>query len=303
MTLPHLLLALAAVLVWGMNYMAIAWGLRDLTPLLLAALRFTFAAVPLVLFLPRPRVPLRLLAAYSACMFVLEFALLYGGIKAGVPAGIAPLVMQLQVFITMALALGFLGERPRPLQWAGAAIGFAGIALVGLHMPSRSSLLGFTMVLGAALAWALGNHLTKLIGRVDPLALVVWCSLLTVPALLAASVWLDGPAALRRCAALFTWRDLALVLFQAYAATLFGFTVWSFLLRRYPAALVAPLSMLVPVVGMGLGAPLLGEPVTAWKVGAAALVLGGLWVNHWASFRAAPGPAGRRDLLSGPTLH
>jgi O-acetylserine/cysteine efflux transporter len=302
MTLPHLLLALATVLVWGLNYVVIAWGLRDLTPLLLAALRFALAAVPLVLFLPRPRIPLRLLAAYTICMFVLEFALLYGGIKAGLPAGIAPMVMQLQVFMTMVLALGFLGERPRPLQWAGAGIGFAGIALVGLHMPSRASLLGFAMVLGAALAWALGNHLIKLIGRVDPLALMVWCSLFAVPALLAASACLDGPAALRRCAALFTWRALALVLFQAYAATLFSFSAWAFLLRRYPAATVAPLSMLVPVVAMGLGAPLLDEPVTAWKVAAGVLVLAGLAVNHWAPPRAAPGPAARRNMLPGASL-
>jgi O-acetylserine/cysteine efflux transporter len=290
MTFLHLLLALGTVLVWGINYVSIAWGLRDLPPVLMASLRFWLAAVPLVLFWPRPKAPFRLLAGFTGSMFGLEFVFLYGGIKVGMPAGLAALVLQLHVFLTMGLALVFLGERPRAVQWVGAAIGFAGVAVVGWHMPTRNSLTGFGMVALASLAWALGNFFTKKIGPVDPMALVAWCSLMAAPALLGVAAVLEGPAAFRQAAAQFSWRTLAVLVFQAYLATLFAFTGWSYLMRRYPAATVAPLSMLVPVFSMAAGAVFLGETITWWKGAAVVLVLGGLALNQTAASERAASP-------------
>ena len=283
MTVPHLLLALGTVMAWGLNYVAIGWGVRDVPPMLLAALRFTCAAVPLVLVVPRPRLPFRRLARSTLTMFVLQFGLLFTGIRLGLPAGLSSLVTQVQVFMTMGIATGFMGERPRAGQWAGAAIAFAGIALVGLNMNSRTSLAGFGLALAAAQAWSLANLVTKRMGPVDPLALVAWCSLFSVPVLLGASMVLEGPGALRWFWLHCTWATVGSILFQAYGATLFGFTAWCFLLRRYPASLVAPMSMLVPVFGMAGGAAVLGEPLTAWKAAAATLVLAGSALNQWAA--------------------
>ncbi|MGA2080606.1 MAG: EamA family transporter [Holophaga sp.] len=280
MTPLHFLLALGTVMVWGVNYVAIAYGLRDLPPVFMAAVRFGMAAVPMVLFWPRPRAPLRYLAGYTASMFVAEFVLLYTGIKAGMPAGMAALVMQLHVFLTLALALVLLGERPRPAQWAGAAIAFAGVAVVGWHMPTRGSFAGFGMVVAASLCWALGNHFTKKIGPVDPLAMSVWCGVAAAPALLAVSALLEGPAAIRYGIHQFSLRTLAALLFQAYVATLFAFSGWCYLMRRYPAATIAPLSMLIPLFSMASGAVFLGEPITLWKGASAVLVLAGLALNQ-----------------------
>ena len=66
------------------------------------------------------------------------------------------------------------------------------------------------------------------------------------------------------------------VLFQAYAATVFCFGAWSYLMHRYPTATVAPFSLLVPVFGMLSGVLFLGEPMVWWKGVAALLVVGGL---------------------------
>jgi O-acetylserine/cysteine efflux transporter len=286
MSPAHFLLALATVVIWGCNYVVIAWGLRDLPPVLLAVARFGLAAFPLVLFLPRPKLPWRTLAGYALFMFALQFGFLFAGIKAGLPAGLASLVIQLQVFATMGLAMLFLGDRPRPAQWAGATVALAGIALVALHLPSRASLLGFALVVGSALAWGMGNILTKRQGQADPLALVAWSSLLAVPLLLAAALGLEGPAALGHALARSSWTTLGLVLYQAYPTTLFGFAAWSYLLRRYPTSTVAPFSLLVPMCGMTAGWLFLGEPMAWWKLTAAGLVLGGLGLNQ-----SGPGPA------------
>jgi O-acetylserine/cysteine efflux transporter len=283
MPLPHLLLALAVAVVWGFNYVAIGLGLHDMPPLFLAGFRFLLAAVPLVFLRPLPRVPMRLFAGYTFFNFVVQFMFLFCGIKAGLPAGTASMVMQLHVFITMGLALAFRGEHPRPVQWLGAAIGFAGVAVVGLHMTTRASLLGFGMGCVAMLGWALGNDLTKRIGPVDLMALLAWSSLCAAPVLLGTALALEGPAALGPAVAgLFSRHGLGPLLYQAYGANLFGFWAWAWLLRRHPAAVVAPWSMLVPVVSMIGGALCLGEPLTPWKCLAGVLVLGGLSLNQMA---------------------
>lgn len=281
MTLPHYLLAFAVALTWGLNYVAIGLGLHGIPPMLLAVFRMVLSAVPLVFLKARPRLPWRLLAAYAFCNYVVQFAFLFGAIRAGLPAGTASMVMQMHVFITMGMALAFRGERPRGLQWLGAAIGFAGVAVVGLHMTTRSSLLGFGLGFVAMLGWALGNDLAKRMGPVDLIALVAWCSLFAAPVLLGAALVLEGPGALLPAARnLFTWKGIGPLLYQAYAANLFGFWAWSWLLRRHPAAVVAPWTMLVPVVSMVGGALFLGEPLTGWKCLAAVLVLGGLGLNQ-----------------------
>jgi O-acetylserine/cysteine efflux transporter len=69
------------------------------------------------------------------------------------------------------------------------------------------------------------------------------------------------------------------VLWQAVGNTLFGYGAWAWLMARYPAATVSPMALLVPVFGIGASALLLSESLPVWKLGAAALVIGGLALN------------------------
>ena len=81
-----------------------------------------------------------------------------------------------------------------------------------------------------------------------------------------------------------TW---AVVLWQSVGNTMFGYGVWAWLLARYPAATVAPLSLLVPVFGFAASALILGEPLQGWKIGAGLLVMAGLAVNlFWGKTRS-----------------
>jgi O-acetylserine/cysteine efflux transporter len=111
----------------------------------------------------------------------------------------------------------------------------------------------------------------------------VWASavaaLLMVPVALVA----DGPRYIWTTVATMKAAAWGGVLFQAGATTLLAFGIWAWLLRRHPAALVAPFTLLVPVVGMSCAVLLLGEPITWWKLAGAALVLGGLGLNVLAS--------------------
>ncbi len=273
-------LVLLVVTIWGSNFVVIKLGLRGMPPLLFTSLRFLFAAFPLVFIRKRPSIPFGLLLAWGTAQFAIQFALLFVGIKLGMPAGLASLVIQLQAFFTIALAWGVLHERVRTLQIAGALVALLGMAVVARHLEQPSTLYGLLMVLGAALSWATANILTKRIGRVDPIALAAWGSLVAFPPLAALSLLIEGPgvivSALRGMDA-WSW---AAVFFQSYPNTLFGFGVWSMLMRQHAAAELAPYTLLVPAVGMICAAIVLGEPLQSWKIGAGVLVLTGLAINQ-----------------------
>ncbi len=274
-----ILLALVTVIIWGFNFLVIKIGLQGLPPILFTALRFTFAALPMVFFIKRPAVPWKLLAGYAMFQFALQFTLLFSGMKLGLPPGLASLVIQLQAFFTIGLAMLVLGERPLPSQLLGALIALSGMVLVALNLESTATVIGFLMVVGGGFSWAVANIFTKKIGVINPLALVVWGSLLASPPLLIASAFIEGPTAWAAAAAQLNWVSVGAVLFQSYPNTILGFGIWSVLMRKYPTATVAPFTLLVPVTGMLSAAILLGEPLQWWKITAGMLVLSGLALN------------------------
>lgn len=277
--LPHALLALAVVAVWGSNFVVIALALAKLPPLLLATLRFTCAFLPGALLLPRPRVPLATLAGYGVAIGVGQFALLYLAMTRFLSPGLASLILQTQAFFTIGIALVVLRERVLAHQLAALALAAGGIIWIGAHTGGDATPLGLALGLFAALGWAAGNVIAKRARPDDMLAFTVWSSAFAVPPLLALSVAFEGAPAIEtglRAADGWTW---AAVLFQGWGNTLFGYGAWNWLLQRHTVATIAPLSLLVPVVGMAGSAWLLGEPLPAWKLGAAALVVSGLALN------------------------
>jgi O-acetylserine/cysteine efflux transporter len=274
-----LILALLVVTVWGLSFIAIRWGVDEVAPLLMTALRYIFAALPAMFFVRRPNVPSRVLVAYGLAIGVGQFGLLFVAVKLGMPPGLGSLVVQLQVFFTMGLAVAFLGERPKPVQWLGAVVAFGGIGVIGFERLEGAALLPLLMVVGAAFFWGAGNTITKQAGKIDMLGFVVWSSLVPPLPLLVLSLLLEGPGAISSAVANITWLGAGSLLFMAWCATLFGFGTWSVLLARYPAGLVAPFALLVPISGIGGAALLLGETISGLEIAGSLLVFAGLLLN------------------------
>ncbi len=281
MQATDILLALLTVTIWGFNFVVIKVGLGSFPPILFSALRFTFAALPLVFFIKRPAIPWHMLIAYGLFQFAVQFSLLFCGMKLGFPAGLASLVIQLQAFFTIGLAVVILGERPRIAQLLGAFIALTGMVVVATHINATATLVGFVFVVIAGLSWASANIVTKRMGKVNPLSLVVWGSLIAIPPLLLVSYLLEGTSSWAIAANNVTWLSAGTILFQAYPNTILGFGIWAILMRKYPTATIAPFSLLVPVVGMLSAALVLGEPLEWWKIVAGALVLAGLVLNQF----------------------
>ncbi len=174
MSARDILAAVSVAIVWGLSFIAIKVGVGETSPLMLAALRFLFAAIPMVFFLAPPKAPAWAVALYGLLIGVGQFGLLFIAIHQGFPVGLASLVIMAQVFFTILLAWAFLAESPSRVQIVGAAVGFIGMAVIGSERLAGASLGPFLLVILAAGFWGLGNVLAKSVGKVDMLAFTVW---------------------------------------------------------------------------------------------------------------------------------
>jgi O-acetylserine/cysteine efflux transporter len=271
-----LLLALAVVFVWGINFVVIEVGLEGVPPLLLSALRFFFAAVPAIFVLGKPRVPWRYVVGVGLALGVAKFGLLFIAMDHGVPAGLASLVLQSQVIFTVLFAIAVLRERPRRAQLAGIVVACVGLALIILDSELATPVGALLLVIAAAVFWGVSNTITRHAKPADTLRFMIWVSAVAVVPLLVLSALTEGVRSDVDALRGMSLSDAGAIAYLAYAATLFGFGLWGYLLRQYDASTVAPFSLLVPVVGMAAAWVLRGEAVGLQQGIAAVLIIGGM---------------------------
>lgn len=284
----HVALAVAVAVLWGLNFLAIHYSLEHFPPLFLVGLRFLVLAIPALLLVPRPDVPARWLIGYGLGFGTLQFAGLYLGMAAGFPTGLASLVLQASAPFTVVLGVLLIGERLTSRRAVGVSIAVAGLALVGFSRGGSTSWLPFLLVVLGAFGWALGNLASRKAQADKPLHLILWMSVVPPLPMFALSLLVEGPAQIGTAvstslsaAALPAWFGL---LYTVVAGTIIGSGIWVWLMTRHPAGVVAPFSMLVPVVGIAAAALVLGERPSLLELVGGALVVGGVL---WGARRAA----------------
>ncbi len=262
MSIKDLCLALCIIFAWGLNFVVIKLGVAEIPPLLLAGLRFSVVAFPALFFIRAPRIPLKWLIAYGMSISFGQFALLFLSIHLGMPAGLTSLLLQAQAFFTLWLGHSLLKEKIQRHHYAGMAIAVLGILLLAVesHTGSKTDLpmIPLLLVFAAALSWAYGNICNKVIvqqHQVNPMSLVVW-------SLQHAHV-----------------HQIFVVGYLAFIATIMGYGLWGYLLSKYPTSIIAPLTLLVPVVGLITAAIFLGEHLSINQMLATAVIISGLVIN------------------------
>ena len=294
----HVLLAVGVAVVWGINFLAIHASLEQFPPLFLVALRFGVMAIPTLLFVPRPKVPLRWLIGYGLGFGTLQFIGLYLGMAAGFPAGLASLVLQSSAPFTVLLGALLLRERVSGRAALGVAIAVMGLVLVGVTRATSGSWWPFLLVVLGGLGWALGNLAARQAAAPKPLHLTMWMSVVPPLPMLALSLAFEGPdriasslATSLTAAAVPAWIGLG---YTVLIGTVLGSGVWVWLMSRHPAGRVAPFSMLVPVSGLTTAWLVLGETPQPLELLGGALVIGGVL---WASLRRAPAPEPQPEVV------
>lgn len=285
----HLLLSALVAVLWGINFVVIDVGLRHFPPLLFAALRFVFVAVPAIAFVPRPPVRWRWLLAVGLLMGFGQFGLLFIGMSMAMPAGLSSLVLQAQAVFTLVFGAALLGER---LGWhvvVGTLLASAGIAVIGLASSGSIPVPALLLVVAAAASWGAANICTRVAKPPPGVGLLVWSSIVPPVPLLGLSLLVEGRSRVTHALATPDAAALGALAFVVVVATLFCFGAWTSLLGQYPAGTVAPYALLVPVAGMGSAWVVLGERPGPAQVAGSLVVLAGLAVVTWATARRASG--------------
>jgi O-acetylserine/cysteine efflux transporter len=275
MNLRDSLLAALVATVWGFNFVVIDWGMHGVPPLLFAAVRFTLVLLPAVFFVRRPAAPWRVVLAVGVFMSLGQFGFLYVAMAAGMPPGLAALVLQAQVIFTVVIAAGVLRERPTCAQVVGVLLGTAGLVVVAAGRGGHVSGAALALCLLGALSWGIGNVVSRASRIPGGLSLTVWSAVVVPVPLLALSLALDGPGAVGAALSSFSWQAVASTVYTAGLASLVGYGIFNTLLSRNPSSAVVPWVLLAPVVAMASAWLLLDQrPTQAELLGGAVLIVG-----------------------------
>lgn len=268
MSFIQIVSAVAVPLLWGYQFVAIKVGVVEFPPLFFLALRFLAIALLLIPFVKIPaRRQFGSIAAISVFLGGLNFGLFYVGLGLG-SGSMSAIAYQLATPFTILMAWPLLDEKPSLTTSAGVAIAFAGVVVLAAGPSLTANALPLLLVVGAALAFATSNVMTKRYGPFDPLMLMGWSSLLTVPQVALMSLFLEqGQWASLVSADQRGWLALAYTIF---IGGIIGFGLWFWLIARCSMSRIAPFGLLLPVFAVISSVLFLGDPVTP------KLVIGGL---------------------------
>lgn len=292
MTIKDISITLALMCLWGFNFSAIKLGADQTNPILLTALRFSFALFPAIFFVRRPSVQLRYLLAYGLTFGVGIWGMMVWSINLGVSAGMAGLLMDMSVVSSLLLGYWLLKEKITRNKTLGAALAVIGLLVCLMLEDGSVPLAGIPLTLIAAFSWSLMAVIVKKSGTQQAFAFSVWGMLFApLPLVLLAYAFhgsqpfIDLPAQLNKE----VWFS---ILFQAYPTTLLGYWVWNRLTIKYPLSTMAPFTLLTPIFGLIGSMIFYGETVSTLKVLAYVLLLGGLAVSQWRP-RVRPVPSSK----------
>lgn len=275
MPLKHSALAVLVMILWGANFVVIDEGLEGVPPLLFLSFRFILVALPLVFFIPRPQATWQAVVAVGTFMSLGQFGLLYIALDLGMPSGLASLILQAHVIMTIAIAAVVLREAPSRRQVIGASLGTIGLLVVVVAHGVTAPVIPVLVMLGAALSWATGNVVARSAGVASGLSLVVWSALVVPIPAIVLSLLIDGPAEVGTALTHLSGEAIASTVYTAVGASLIGYGIWNSLLARHPASAVVPFVLLVPVVGIATAWIVQDEVPTALELlGGAVMLLG-----------------------------
>ncbi len=272
MRIRDILLALAAMLLWGLNFAVAKMALAEFPPILLAALRFTLVALVLLPFFPRPK-QIRPIVELAATLGLLHFPMVFSGL-ALLDASTSAIVLQLQVPLGVIMAALLLGEKLSWRHGLGMLIAFAGVALIAGAPRLEANRIGLVFLLTAATAWGFSTVQLKKLGPIDPFTLNGWLGLFVAAELLVISLIVEGSPLAHIAAA--SWRGWTGILYTSLISTIVAFGLWAKLVARYSVSQTMPFMLTVPVFAIIGGIVINGDQMTPDIVAGGMLTIAGV---------------------------
>ena len=269
------IMALFVPLLWGLGFVFAKGAINHFPPILLMAFRFSLTALVLVWFTPLPFGKFFQLFKIAIVAATIQYSLTFTGVK-GLEAGLASIIVQLEVPFLVILGALLLREKPGYKKWIGIAISFVGVATMSQQDELSGSFISIALVLGGCFAWALGQVMIRKLKDVSGMQVTAWIAVFAAPQLfLMSAIFENGQEEAMRTANPLVWWT---VLYLGLIMTCLGYYFWNTLIRHHDVSKVAPFLLLLPVFSVLGGNLFLGETITVEKFYGGATILLGIGV-------------------------
>ena len=274
-TSKHVIMALFVPLLWGLGFVFAKGAINHFPPILLMAFRFSLTALVLVWFTPLPVRKFFQLFKIAIVAAAIQYSLTFTGVK-GLEAGLASIIVQLEVPFLVILGALLLREKPGYKKCIGIAISFVGVAIMSQQDELSGSFISIALVLSGCFAWALGQVMVRKLKDVSGMQVTAWIAVFAAPQLfLMSAIFENGQEEAIRTANPLVWWT---VLYLGLVMTCLGYYFWNTLIRHHDVSKVAPFLLLLPVFSVLGGNVFLGETITLEKFYGGATILLGIGV-------------------------
>ena len=265
-------MALMVPLVWGMGFVFAKGAINHFPPILLMAFRFALTAMVLVWFVPVPYGNLKNIFNVAIVAAAIQYSLTFTGL-AGLEAGLASLVVQLEVPFLVLLGALVLKENPGLQKWVGIIISFLGVGLMTQQDSINGSLGSVCLVVAGCFVWACGQVMIRMLKDIGGLQVTAWVAVFATPQLfIMSAIFESGQMTAIQNANDMVWLT---VIYLGLVMTCLGYYLWNTLIRRHDVGTVAPFLLLLPLFSLIGGMLFLGEEPTADKLlGGVVILLG-----------------------------
>jgi len=276
LTLRDLSLMVLINLLWACNNIVskVVLSTMNVPPLTFTVVRFALVLLLILPWLrPIPR-PLGRVLMVGVLMGAGAFGLNFIGFRTSQPST-AAVVIQAGVPLTTLLSIVMLGERIHGRRIVGIALALIGVVVVMWH-PGFALSSGLLFVLASAVSGAFGAVLMKRIEGIGALRFQAWVALTSIVILTPlALITEQGALAAIQAAG---WKFVAAMAFSVVVVSVFAHTAYYWLIGRYEANLIAPLTLLTPLATIPLGILITGDQLDTRIVSGSALALIGVLI-------------------------
>lgn len=287
----YLLACLAVVFIWSGSFIFIRIGLRDFPPATLALFRFAFAFPCLLLahLLTKNKARAQLTLKKNFVEFTvlaltgvtLLYILQFYSLRL-ISASVGATVINTTVIFMALLSAAFLNERLTLKRILGILIAFIGVSMLLLEGEGgvnalSSQLLGGSLMIGAAVCWAVYSVLTKKIlssySNVTTMAVTFGLgTLYLIPFVL-----IEDPFKVAARASAMGWLS---VLYLATLSSALAYFLWNEAIAKLEVTKVGAFLYAIPIPTMILGYFFLSEEITLALVAGVLLVIFGIYLTE-----------------------
>jgi drug/metabolite transporter (DMT)-like permease len=272
-------LIFALCIVWGFNQVVVKFALADVGPIAQTGIRSGIGALCVIAYaLATKRRVFEIdgteaAGALAGALFTAEFIALYESLRFTTAARATVFVYAAPFFVAIGAAFLLRDERLRPMQWAGQAFAFLGVACGFLGRADGGSLAGDALALLAAVFWAATTIVIKVtrLRRIDPIKVLLYqigFAALIAP-LAAYALGEAWPTQL-------TTISVVALLWQGVFVAGVSYALWFWTLTRYAVAELSAFTFITSLVGVLAGWLVFGETITRGFALAIVLVIAGL---------------------------